>query len=308
MALIKCEECGHEISDMAESCPNCGCPIEKNNVNDLNFKQNKLVVKPNKRMKIVVVLALVGIIIFVIIGFYSVQFIKTKNIYSKAMVLFEQGKYEEANIIFDKIERYKNVDEIKKQINTYKEAMTLLEQGKYEDANKLFNTIPDFKDIKKIQEQLKYESMAYSAINSLKSRLKNPDSFQPYDITFYKSMGKDSDSLDEKISKIFNEYNDSQNPICIIHYGAQNGFGGNTPGYMISSYDKSLNSYTLIGTCDTLNEVDYDQNDQEDIYNLIICKAINLYKNGNDIIGIIDLERIKNLLKNDAYSTIKIIE
>ena len=27
MSLIKCEECGKEISDKAGSCPNCGCPI-----------------------------------------------------------------------------------------------------------------------------------------------------------------------------------------------------------------------------------------------------------------------------------------
>lgn len=29
MSLIKCKECGREISDKARSCPNCGCPIEK---------------------------------------------------------------------------------------------------------------------------------------------------------------------------------------------------------------------------------------------------------------------------------------
>lgn len=28
MALIKCPECGKEISDKASSCPNCGYPIE----------------------------------------------------------------------------------------------------------------------------------------------------------------------------------------------------------------------------------------------------------------------------------------
>lgn len=28
MALIKCPECGKEISDRASTCPNCGCPIE----------------------------------------------------------------------------------------------------------------------------------------------------------------------------------------------------------------------------------------------------------------------------------------
>ncbi len=28
MALIKCPECGKQISDKAGSCPGCGCPIE----------------------------------------------------------------------------------------------------------------------------------------------------------------------------------------------------------------------------------------------------------------------------------------
>lgn len=28
MALIKCKECGHEMSDKASVCPHCGCPIE----------------------------------------------------------------------------------------------------------------------------------------------------------------------------------------------------------------------------------------------------------------------------------------
>lgn len=31
MALIKCPECGKEISDKAANCLNCGCPIGKNN-------------------------------------------------------------------------------------------------------------------------------------------------------------------------------------------------------------------------------------------------------------------------------------
>ena len=29
MALIKCPECGKEVSSGAESCPNCGHPISK---------------------------------------------------------------------------------------------------------------------------------------------------------------------------------------------------------------------------------------------------------------------------------------
>ena len=29
MALIKCPECGKEISDQAANCPNCGFPVNK---------------------------------------------------------------------------------------------------------------------------------------------------------------------------------------------------------------------------------------------------------------------------------------
>ena len=32
MALIKCGECKKEISDKAEVCPNCGCPVGEKNV------------------------------------------------------------------------------------------------------------------------------------------------------------------------------------------------------------------------------------------------------------------------------------
>ena len=32
MALIKCPECGKEISNKASSCPGCGCPINKTEV------------------------------------------------------------------------------------------------------------------------------------------------------------------------------------------------------------------------------------------------------------------------------------
>lgn len=33
MALIKCEECGKEISDKAVSCPNCGNMLKKDTYN-----------------------------------------------------------------------------------------------------------------------------------------------------------------------------------------------------------------------------------------------------------------------------------
>jgi len=43
MALIKCEECGKEVSDKAETCPHCGAPVEsgeKGIEEDKSKKQN----------------------------------------------------------------------------------------------------------------------------------------------------------------------------------------------------------------------------------------------------------------------------
>lgn len=42
MALIKCPECGKEISDKASVCPNCGCPLKEKEV-DSKFKANNKV-------------------------------------------------------------------------------------------------------------------------------------------------------------------------------------------------------------------------------------------------------------------------
>lgn len=39
MALIKCKECGKEISDKAKTCPNCGCPIFKEVVKKIKKKK-----------------------------------------------------------------------------------------------------------------------------------------------------------------------------------------------------------------------------------------------------------------------------
>lgn len=55
MALIKCPECGKEISDKTSSCPNCGYPIKKK----ITFTHKKIIVP-------IVIVALAVIVIFIV--------------------------------------------------------------------------------------------------------------------------------------------------------------------------------------------------------------------------------------------------
>lgn len=74
MALIKCTECGKEISDKASVCPNCGCPVEQmsrsevSNATSVKQTKNKKLNKILDRMLIVVfsLLAIVLILLFVV--------------------------------------------------------------------------------------------------------------------------------------------------------------------------------------------------------------------------------------------------
>ena len=40
MALLKCSECGREISDKAVSCPGCGCPVSE--IEGMSQKDEKI--------------------------------------------------------------------------------------------------------------------------------------------------------------------------------------------------------------------------------------------------------------------------
>ena len=50
MSLIKCPECGKEISDKSTSCPNCGCPVSVPKESDV-FLDAKKFNKESKKIK-----------------------------------------------------------------------------------------------------------------------------------------------------------------------------------------------------------------------------------------------------------------
>lgn len=82
MALIKCKECGKEISDKASKCPNCGCKIHNN--------------------KIIPIIIIVSVVVLAIIGVIGAAYISSYIDKHK-----ENGTFTEVNediFPFEKVE------------------------------------------------------------------------------------------------------------------------------------------------------------------------------------------------------------
>lgn len=304
MAMIKCLECGQEISDKAKKCVHCGkiliedkpatkicsdcskenpidatecihcgCPFEEVVVETPSV-QTAQVEKPKRNMKKIIIPIVAAVVVGLIV--YNVKVIKPKN--------------------------------------TYNEAMTLLEKGKYNDADDLLKTIEGYKDVDEIREQVKYESCAYSAVNAVKGILKNPDSISVYEVKFYNGRKdtKDDKDTEDSTEKESDTLIDIEHPYITIHLGAQNGFGGNTESYALCAYSKEKKEYKLEAytKSDDIEQIKEDYDSDDDDYFMYMLGAVLLkgYEENGEEVGSIDMDRFKAILKNDAYSTIKIIE
>lgn len=101
MALIKCPECGHEISDRAESCPHCGCPVQKNqSITKKKVLQSQIIsediVKKKKRKMFSI--AIIAIVLLVILVALYFAIYRNKHIFVEQMEiskwkLVESGEY-----------------------------------------------------------------------------------------------------------------------------------------------------------------------------------------------------------------------
>ena len=70
MALIQCPECKKEVSDRAEKCPNCACPLtgSSTGAQAINTQTIELTSKSLKKQMIFAVLLLLGAFVLTIIG------------------------------------------------------------------------------------------------------------------------------------------------------------------------------------------------------------------------------------------------
>lgn len=130
MSLIKCNECGKEISDQAYACPNCGCPITKPTVPI----QNNNVHNQHKKRSIKIG-CIIPIIIFIIlcvavsVGISDMEKhpekYDTSRITNKYIdVTVEEGKKIDAILNDCGINKVKNIEKNESLNNAYGEGST----------------------------------------------------------------------------------------------------------------------------------------------------------------------------------------
>lgn len=84
MALIKCSECGHDVSDKAAACPNCGCPVKVSSQGAMQkasqARERSLPKIPKEKMLFVGGIIVAGIVL----GLFFKTFMSNKlNVYEK---------------------------------------------------------------------------------------------------------------------------------------------------------------------------------------------------------------------------------
>lgn len=124
MALIKCKECGKEISNQAKLCPNCGAPTEK--FNQKKKTNNKIII--GGILGIVVVTTIIIVVVSIMSGIRSKQ---KSYIYGNEAI----------NILLD----YKN--------------RILNEEDAYKQLDQLYNAIEE--ELEKINDSSKESSRLF---------------------------------------------------------------------------------------------------------------------------------------------------
>ena len=168
MAMIKCTNCGKEISDKAKACPSCGKTIEvtlkdetieKNDLDEIkgqdhsahnsSMNDQKSSTDNKSRKKAGIIIALIAGVVIIAGGlgvfFYYNNVVKPANAYKEAEALLNEKKYAEAQQKFNSLGDYE--DSAEKIIECdYLAANDDLVAGNYDSAKEAFGKIVEYKD------------------------------------------------------------------------------------------------------------------------------------------------------------------
>lgn len=322
-----CVECGSELIENSNICPQCGCIINVDNKKSKKFLKKKI----GKKGIILLMVATLAAVIIISVT-YNINVAIPKKIYEEAYELYineEYGKardelktipdykdtealdkkiindvieqsekyvdennYDKAIEILDVISDYPEIKGLHEKIsaqkedNTYNEIIAMLDEGKYQEALSLINSITQNEEINLLKEQMVYETYTYSAARAIRDILKNPNSLIFEEVNFYERT------------------DGGKYPNCVIYYGAQNGFGGIGNNYSYLTRDNEDSEYKWVGSCDSLDYSDYDDDEWD---KALIAGIINSNME-NPVIGAVDVRRTEKLIESGAYRDIEIIE
>jgi ribosomal protein L37E len=172
MALIKCKECGKEVSNKAESCPNCGFPIAEKKKKDAVQKVE--VIRNKKASKKIII----GLIIILLLGFGA--FLLFKEINKAKVYAYENNLRNVTETLIDGVSKSVKVANLINKVwyNTIfkvsdeeTDAYTKNNGKFYDDFNDALSNLFDSDDYKKDTNFIidnKYE------LKDKVSKLKNP--------------------------------------------------------------------------------------------------------------------------------------
>lgn len=158
MALIKCPECGKEISDKAKSCPNCGYPTDQiakdvSSNSDAEWENNRKVDHKKIDLKKILLLLIVAIILCLGIFIIS-KYINKNNEYKNAVNNYENGNYKEAYAYFSNSD-FKDSDKYFED-TLLKYVNQLIEEKDFESADPLIKIIENDDERKEIEKKIAY--------------------------------------------------------------------------------------------------------------------------------------------------------
>ena len=120
MALIKCNECNQEISDMATACPKCGFPVK---VVTEDTPQKILagviakIIKDSREMKIsawvyvIVSIIILCVVIYIISGFWLPKNLELSSLISDAHLIKNPTEKEEMLLLINAFKLIKQIVE-----------------------------------------------------------------------------------------------------------------------------------------------------------------------------------------------------
>lgn len=265
MALIKCPECGKEISDSISTCPNCGYVLKK---------------KKNKAVPIIIVLV-IAIAAGAVAYFY---YFKPNSIMDQAENLIERNKYSDADLLLASVPSNQrkemligqiciaeakaaidsgnfslaeeklasiSIESIPKELLTElnkQKANALLGQGRYIEADQYYASLEQTEDVIELRKQLFYESRVLQCALRTKDDLIFPESMVlSEEVCFYGGTAK-NDALSTEETEI-REY---KQPTILLHYRAKTRGGSVTDGFQRYTWNVNDNSYEQKVSVDTL--------------------------------------------------------